>query len=137
MRLDIEGKASVENVTEKKVRSVIQALRSHGPSSFASLVDADGSYIQVAGGIITCALERREAATGRHFRAFHDTPSKIYPDGTSLMFGGGAIKLNANEWFTSGVVADAFCAFLRGEDSPGSVHWRDISEIFDKTNDDT
>ncbi|WP_332852723.1 hypothetical protein [Duganella sp. S19_KUP01_CR8] len=129
MRLDIDGKASVESVTEKKIRSVITALRSYGPSSFASLVDTDGNYIQVAGGVITCALERREAATGRHFRAYHDTPSKIYPDGTSLMFGGGAVKLNANEWFTCAVAADAFCAFLRGEDWPASVQWRDISEM--------
>ncbi len=129
MRLDIEGKASVESVTEKKIRSVIQALRSYGPSSFASLVDTGGNYIQVAGGVITCVLERREAATGRHFRAYHDAPSKIYPDGTSLMFGGGAVKLNANEWFTCAVAADAFCAFLRGEDWPASVQWRDISEM--------
>lgn len=129
MRLDIENKASMEDVTERKVRSVIKSLRSYGPSSFAALVDGQGSYVQTAGGIITCALEWRDVGSGRHFRAYHDAPSGLRPDDTALMFGGGAIKLNADEWFTADVVADTFCAFLLAREWPAAVHWRDVTAM--------
>jgi len=130
MRLEVEKNPPVENVSDAQVRTAIMALRSYGPSSFASLTDAQGSYLQVAGGGITCMLEHRDAATGRHYRGYHDTPSKVYPDGTILVFGGGEMKLMADEWFTASMVADVFLAFLNGHEFPASVRWRDVSDTF-------
>lgn len=127
MRLEVEKKAPVDNVSEEKVRAAILALRSYGPSSFASLTDEEGNYLQVAGGGVTCMLERREASSGRHYRAYGEEPSKVYPDGTLLMFGGGKIALQADEWFTAPVVADAFLAFLNGQELPSSIRWRDVT----------
>ena len=108
------------------MRSLILKLRSYGPKSFASLTDAEGNYLKVAGGGVTCLLERREVAIGRHLRAFHGQPSSVFPDGTALVFGGGQIKLAPDEWFTSTVVADAFCAFLKGDALPLGIGWRDV-----------
>src|SRR5438552_2235378 len=99
MRLEVERKSPIEGPSDAQVRSEILGLRSYGPSSFASLTDEKGDYLQVAGGGVTCLLERRDAATGRHYRAFHDNPSAVFADGTALVFGGGEVKLAADEWF--------------------------------------
>ncbi|AYM76203.1 hypothetical protein D9M09_10660 [Janthinobacterium agaricidamnosum] len=130
MRLEVEKRPVVEQVSVAQVRSAIAGLRSYGPSSYASLTDDEGNYLQVAGGGITCMLERRDVATGRHYRAYHDVASKVYPDGTILAFGGGEIKLLADEWFTAPVVADVFVAFVNGHELPPSVKWRDVTATF-------
>ncbi len=128
MRLEAEGSAPINQPTEKQVRSLILKLRSYGPRSFASLTDEFGNYVQVAGGGVTCLLERRDATDGRHFRAFHDRPSSVFPDGTTLVFSGGQINLAADEWFTAAVVADAFCSFLKAAPLPAAIGWRDVTQ---------
>lgn len=130
MRLEIEGKPSIDNATEAQVRSTVLALRSYGPSSFASLTDESGNYLQVAGGGVTCMLEMRDASARRHYRAFQEVDRPIHPDGTLLVFGGGEIPLKADEWFAGPAVADAFVAFLKREKLPSSIKWRDISDLF-------
>ena len=105
------------------------ALRSYGPSSFASLTNEQGDYLQVGGGGVTCLLERRDAASGRHYRAFHNKPSTVFADGTLLAFSGGNIPLRSDEWFTAAVVADAFCAFSKGVGLPEAIRWRDVDAL--------
>jgi hypothetical protein len=129
MRFEVEGKPAIEGPSERKIRSAILALRSYGPSSFANLTDTNGNYLQVGGGNMSCLLERRDARTGRHFRGYHDKPSKVFPDGTILAFARNRIRMAANEWFDSRVVADIFVAFLRGDELPASVKWRDVTEM--------
>jgi hypothetical protein len=131
MLLEVEKKAPVENAVAADVRAVIPKLRSYGPSSYASLTDAQGSYLQVAGGGVTCMLEWRDAVNRRHFRAHLDASSKVFPDGTILTFSGGEVKLRADEWLTAPMVEEAFLAFLRGQSLPPSIKWRDISAMFD------
>lgn len=58
MRLECEGKAPIDDVSSEKVCRAVKALKSFGPSSFASLTDERGDYLQVAGGGVTCMLER-------------------------------------------------------------------------------
>lgn len=129
MRFEAEGRSIVDGVTEKQVRALISKLRSHGPCSFASITAQDGSYLQVGGGGITCTLERREAASGRHFRAHSTAPNRIHPDGTILAFGKGQeIRLASDEWLTADLVADAFCCFLRQEELPATLGWREITD---------
>ena len=130
MRLEIEKRPSIENVTEAQLVSAVMALRSYGPSSFASLTDEQGNYLQVAGGGVTCMLERRDVASGHHLRGYKEEKSKVFPDGTSLTFGGGEIRLAADEWFTAQEVADVFSSFLRGGELPASVKWRDVTAMF-------
>ena len=133
MRLEIEQKPAVDDATGVEVRAAIMSLRSYGPSSFASLTDEEGNYVQVAGGGVTCMLERRDGATGRHFRAYKDERSKVFPDGTVLVFGGGEIRLSADEWFTAQEVDEVFSAVLRSSELPSSVKWRDMTAmLFDK-----
>jgi hypothetical protein len=129
MILHIEKKASVTAPNEKKVRSVIKSLRSYGLSSFATLVDDDGSYVQVAGGGVTCMLEWRDIQTGRHCRAYHDTQSKVFHNGTLLVFGGGRIPMNSNEWFMADKATEVFLAFLNSRKFPDDVRWRDITSV--------
>jgi|ERR1700744_2778510 len=129
MRLEVEKQTPIDKVTEKQLLSAIAGLRSYGPSSFASLTDEHGNYLQVAGGGVTCMLERRDAVSGRHFRGYKDERSKVFPDGTALVFGGGEIHLAADEWFSSKEISEVFTAFLHGANWPSSVNWRDMTAL--------
>ncbi|QBE62070.1 hypothetical protein EWM63_02960 [Pseudoduganella lutea] len=125
----VEKKAPKQDPTTAQVIAAITKLRSYGPSSFASLTDAHGNYLQVAGGGLTCLLERRTAAGAQHFRAYLEKPSGIHPDGTTLAFSGGQVKLRADEWISAPLVIDAFTAFLQGHELPQTIRWRDITTL--------
>jgi len=129
MRLEVEKMAAIDNVSGVKVKKVISALRSYGPASFASLTDSKGNYIQVAGGGVTCMLERRDVIAGRHYRAYSEVSSRVFPDGTLLVFGGGKVSLRADEWFSAEIAVEAFLAFLNGQEFPVSIRWRDITHM--------
>jgi hypothetical protein len=130
MRFEVENNPAIDGVTERQIRSAIAKLRSYGPSSFASITAPDGNYLQVGGGGITCTLERRDAASQRHFRAHSLQPNRIHPDGTILAFGRGQeVRLMSDEWLTTEVVADAFCCFLKREALPGILAWREITDL--------
>lgn len=125
MRLQIEGKPETHDPKEAQIRRSIKSLRSYGPSSYASLTDAGGNYIQVAGGGVTCMVERYDAIYNKRQRAFHDKPSPVYPDGTVLSFRAGNIKMRSDEWFMFDQVTEIFVAFMKGEEFPVYVKWRD------------
>lgn len=129
MKLEVEKKSPILAVNEAQVRNAIARLRSFGPNSFASLSDDHGNYLQVAGGGITCMLERRDAVSGRHFRGFRLEKNSSYPDGTRLVFGAGEIALQSDEWFNHTEVAEVFTAFLCGSELPAFINWRDVSDI--------
>jgi hypothetical protein len=107
-------------------------LRSYGPSSFASLTDAEGNYLQVAGGGVTCMLERRDVVAGRHLRGYKNERSNVFPDGTTLVFGGGQLRLLADEWFTAAEVLAVFLPFLRSEPPPLWIQWRDVTTTLER-----
>lgn len=124
MRLECEGKTPIENPKPSQIRKVVSSLRSYGPSSYASITDMHGSYLQVAGGGVTCLLELYQSNTGKRFRAFGDTKNKAFPDGTLLVFRAGQIAMQADEWFMADKIAEAFCCFLEGKELPKDIHWR-------------
>ncbi|WP_081069450.1 hypothetical protein [Burkholderia stagnalis] len=124
MKLEVEGKKPIEDVREAQVRRAIKALKSYGPSSYASLTDERGNYVQVAGGGASCMIERYKIENSARFRAFHDTPSPVRPDGTILSFRAGNIPMRSDEWFMSDQVADVFVSFLKGYPFPSYIHWR-------------
>jgi hypothetical protein len=134
VRLEMEKKPTIEAATVADIAKAIGAIRSFGPSSFAILSARDGSYIQVAGGGQTCAVEVRDAASGRHYRAHQTTQHPVFPDGTALMFGGGELILLGNEWFTSSQAVQLVLEFQQGQLLPTSASgWRDVtSTIFGK-----
>lgn len=129
MLFEVEKKARMHDPTKAQVSAAITKLRSYGPSSFASLTDEQGNYLQVAGGGLTCLLERRLAANAQHYRAYLATPSGIQPDGTVLAFSGGQVKLQADEWVSAPLVIEVFTAFLQGHELPQAIRWRDITSL--------
>lgn len=129
MRLEVEGRAPIDEVTASHLQSALRDLRSYGPSSYASLTRVDGDYVQVAGGGVGCMIERREASNGRHFRAFRDRQHPVFSDGTILSFGGGEIPLQSDEWFNITDVQDLFLTFLHGLEFPDGIKWRDMSAL--------
>ena len=131
MLLEVEGKAPIAAVSEAVLRREISQLRSYGPASYAALTDEAGNYVQVAGGGVTCMLERREASNGRHFRAFQDKRNAVFADGTRLAFSGGEVPLASNEWFTSADAEALFLAFLRKEALPSHILWHDITPMLE------
>lgn len=125
MKFEAEGKPEIHEPRESQVTRAIKSLKSYGPSSYASLTDARGNYVQVAGGGVTCMIERYDAADRKRFRGFHEKPSAVRPDGTILSFRAGNIPMRSDEWFMSNQVAEVFLAFLNSEEFPAGVHWRD------------
>ncbi|MCA8095969.1 hypothetical protein [Burkholderia contaminans] len=125
MKLEVEGKAPVEEVREPQIVRAIRALKSYGPSSYASLTDSNGNYIQVAGGGVSCMIEYYEAKGTKRSRAFHDKPNPTRPDGTILAFRAGNIPMRSDEWFTADQVIAVFVSFLNAEQFPDFIHWRD------------
>lgn len=124
IKFEVEKKLPILQPSEKQIRDTIARLRSFGPSSFAVLSDDKGNYVQVAGGGITCMLERREA-TGCRYRGYKDSPNLNYPDGTRLAFGAGEVVMQSDEWFLQTEVAEVFCAFLSGQMFPDFANWRE------------
>jgi len=124
-----EGAASITNPTAARLVSELKKLKSYGKSSFASLTRPDGSYVQVAGGGVGCMLEWRDTRTNTQSRAFVESPTVPFEDGTELTFGGGRIPLRRDEWLNIARVTEVFVAFLAGEPFPPSIRWRDISDI--------
>ena len=124
MKFDIEGKDGIPAPTPAQISRAIKSLRSYGPSSYASLTDDAGNYVQVAGGGISCLIEHFKIDGERRARAFHDKPSPARPDGTILVCRAGDIPMRSDEWFMSDQVAKVFLSFLSGNPFPPFVHWR-------------
>ena len=127
MILEIEGRTDINNPNEDQVRSAIESLRTHGPSSFAILASADGSFVQVGGGGVTCVIERKDGSSGKQFRAYKAEKSKVFADGDILSFAGSNIALAADEWLTSNDAKSLFLCFLAGKDLPSDLYWRDLA----------
>lgn len=124
MRLDVEGKASVSNPTPAQIARAIRSLKSYGRSSYASLTNESGDYIQVAGGGVSCMVELFVAPTAVRCRAFHDKPSAARPDGTILVFGAGNLPMRSDEWFMANQVVEIFLVFHSNAPFPDYVRWR-------------
>ena len=129
MIFEYERQLPIIDVSEKILFRVLKRLKSYGPSSFASLADETGSYLQVAGGGVTCMLERKDMPSGKQYRGYQDKPCNTFPDGTLLVFSGGEIPLKNDEWFNIDQVTIVFGAFLKGASMPSFVKWRNITEI--------
>jgi hypothetical protein len=124
MKFEIEGKVAISAPTPAQISRAIKSLRSYGPSSYASLTNESGSYVQIAGGGVTCMVEHLDATMRTRSRAFHDKPNPVFPDGTILAFRAGNIPMRSDEWFMSTQVIDIFSAFLNNTSFPAYVHWR-------------
>jgi hypothetical protein len=119
-----EGISSIHNPKPSQIKRALGSMRSYGKSSFSSLTDDQGNYLQVAGGGVTCLLEIYRADINQRMRAFGNTQNKAFPDGTRLVFRAGEIPMMSDEWFKVEQVIDVFCCFLENRDFPIDVHWR-------------
>jgi hypothetical protein len=126
MLLESENRVAIRNPSEKSIKAQIVALRSYGPSSFATISDDNGNYIQIAGGGVTCVLEKREGTTAKQYRAFKNEKSKVFTSETELVFGGGTLKVQPDEWFTNEEVIDIIIEFMRGVES-AHKNWRELT----------
>jgi len=97
MLLECEAKPSIHHPTPTQVRRALSSLRSYGPSSYASLTDENKNYVQVAGGGTTCLMELYDAESGKRWSAYGDIRSKVFPDGTLLVFSAGQMPMMADE----------------------------------------
>lgn len=127
MIFEIENKESVSNPKFSDVVKTLMILKSYGPISFCSLTDDSGSYVQVAGGRYTCLLEFFDSQNKKRFRAYSNTPSTNFEDGTMLVFGAGEIALNHDEWFEIDRVVDVFKCFMDGGDVLKNYSWREVN----------
>ena len=129
MIFELENKLPKREPSAAQLRAGLLKLRSYGPSSYASLTDDQGNYLQVGGGGLTCLFERRSASDGRHYRAYLAEPSLLHPDGTVLAFSAGEVSLRSDEWIPVSLVIPAFTAFLIGQPLPEPIRWRDMTVL--------
>jgi hypothetical protein len=127
--LQVEGKPDLDQPSAAQLRAALKSLRSYGSSSYASLTDNHGNYIQVAGGGVTCMVERYEKGTNTRKRAYHDKPSPVRPGGTVLVFQAGHISMRSDEWFLADQVVELFAAFLNRGNYPDYAHWRSTARF--------
>ncbi|MGP3789327.1 hypothetical protein [Pseudomonas sp. B392_1p] len=126
MKFEREKGRVINAPSEAQLLLELSKLRSTGPSGFAVL-EAENSYIQVAGGPGLFMLEKREHGDGRHYRAYQGKPISPFPDGTMFSFTGGELALNQDEWFQRKQVEEVFLCFLKKTQSPVFLQWREIS----------
>lgn len=128
LTLSADGKPDLLGPSERQIARTLASLKSQGPTSFAALSDANGNFVQAAGGQATCLIEKRFAADHRVFRAYQDKRSSVFADGSILSFNGGSIALRSDEWFEASDALDLFLAFANGQPDPVLFHWREITE---------
>lgn len=131
MILEVEKKEPVVVEKFSSVEKALNSLKSYGPSSYASLTKEDGSYLQVAGGRVTCVLEYRVPSDQKHLRAYLATPKVSYEGTQTLMFGGGHMNMEPDEMLFIDDVIAAFKAFFNAESLPENLLWRDMPGMFD------
>jgi len=129
MKFEGQNFAAASAPSDHVLESRLLALKSYGRHSYASLTDAQGNYLQVAGGGVTCMVESFNVSTSKRLRAFHDKPSPVFPDGTVLAFGAGELRLKSDEWFHASAVVEIFLCFRHGRAYPDTVHWRPALKI--------
>jgi hypothetical protein len=127
MFLEAEGRPRIQDPSEEQVRELFLGLRV-GQTSFASLTDEAGNYVQIAGSRPWCTIERRRVGPLNHERAFQATLAPKYKDGAKIRTGAGDISLNHDEWFLLKDAAEVFVAFLRRDAFPAHVNWRSMNE---------
>ena len=127
MIFEVDGKRVNGEVTLARLGKTLRSLKSYGPKSFACLTLADGSYMQVAGGRVTCILERREAGASMMFRAYLEEPRAPFSGPQTFSFGGGTLTVEPDEFlFIEDDVIPAFEAFFNGDALPARLKWRAI-----------
>ncbi|MES3110434.1 hypothetical protein [Sphingomonas aurantiaca] len=127
MLLEAEGQPPIVDPSEEQVRALVLGLRV-GETSFASLTDEAGNYVQLAGSRPWCVIEYRRLKPLQHDRAFQDTPTPKYKDGAKIKTGAGDISLRQDEWFLLKNGAEVLAAFLRKDRFPANVQWRSMTE---------
>ncbi|WP_082267132.1 MULTISPECIES: hypothetical protein [Komagataeibacter] len=130
MILKVENKKPIEVSEFSTIEKALRSLKSYGPRSYAILENSDGSYIQVAGGRVTCVLELREKKDNKHLRAYLPVPHVCYTGEQTLMFGAGKVKMQPDEILFIDDVVSAFRAFFENLPFPSTIKWRDMSNIF-------
>ncbi|ROT97424.1 hypothetical protein EB810_06060 [Altererythrobacter sp. FM1] len=133
MLLEVEKTPPAQVQDFAKIEKSLRALKSYGPQSYASLIRPDGSYIQVAGGRVTCVLEIREMPSGKHWRAYLEEPKVPFKGEQTLLFGGGHMKMEPDEVLFIDDVVTAFRSFFDGVAFPENLRWRDMSQMFGGT----
>ncbi|MGB1214405.1 MAG: hypothetical protein ACPG4X_13670 [Pikeienuella sp.] len=124
MRLEVESLKPKEISDFRLVEKALRSLKSYGPRSFAILTNSNGSFVQVAGGRVTCVLERGVASTGFLERAFLVQPKVSFVGTQLLSCGAGKINVEPEEFLFIDDVVGAFEAFFHGHRFATDLLWR-------------
>lgn len=111
------------------VKRSLRTLKPYGATTFAILDRGDGSYLQVAGGQISCAVElhRSDALPNAgHWRAYLEAPRPNYTAPVTKHFGAGTVVLQPDEVLWIDDVIEVFAAFMAGQDFPPAASWRQL-----------
>lgn len=126
MTFEIEKNNPLEIEKFSHIEKKLKYLRSYGPKSFAILSKEDGSYIQVAGGGVTCVVEIRDANKNIQERAYLLQSRVPFSGEQTLVFGGGKIIMEPNEILFIEDVIEVFKSFFYKKPFPKNIYWKKI-----------
>ncbi|WP_413208408.1 hypothetical protein [Rhodospirillum sp. A1_3_36] len=127
MKLEVENKKPMSPKNFSSIERNLRALKSYGPHSFAILSKDNGSYVQVAGGRVTCVVEMRDGERKNHFRAHLEEKKVPFDERLTIAFGGGKLTVDLDEILFIEDVIKIFKAFFEDGAMPNEIKWRDIS----------
>lgn len=122
MLFEREGKKPVSNLTEKQLVQHLRNMKRH-TGEIAILSKSDQEYIQMMGGGVSSCVEWR--TKGRQYRAYKQSPHVAWTE-TTLMHGSN--KVETNEHLLLDEVIELFKCYLKEENFPEWVRWRDMTD---------
>jgi hypothetical protein len=129
MSLEFEKKHPIVNPTDEQIREAVLAL-APGGSTYGSLTDEVGNYVQVGGGRPWSMVEWRQVNPVNHCRAYTETNiRRPYKDGGSIHFTAGPVQLKEDEWLLLKQAAEIFVAFNQRQPFPDFARWRSVHNI--------
>lgn len=110
-----------------QVERALRRLTPLGRKTFAILDSGRGSYLQVAGGQVSCVVELNrapDASEPGRWRAVLEVPHGNYKVAVTKHFGAGTLLVQPDEVLWIDDVVAVFGEFFGGQDFPGFVRWR-------------
>lgn len=130
--LEVEGAQPRAVKDRSEVEKALRKLTPVGKPSFAILDSGLGSYLQVAGGQVSCAVELHmglRPTKPRQWRAVMETPHRNYSVPVTKHFGAGTLLVQPDEVLWIDDVVAVVDEFLQGQEFPASVRWRELVEL--------
>jgi hypothetical protein len=124
--LQRDGCKAVVDPSERQLLHNLRSLKLYGRSQFLVLSTMDGDWIQIAGGTLSCIVERYSAETPVLWRAHRRLALSSFRDATKFGFRGHDREVAPDEILRMAEAEEILLAFRSGSDVSALMSWRAI-----------